>query len=54
MGKVKVALLTGFSQAFAPQLPLAADVLVVSARGSTTRSGTAIFITASILPIASG
>lgn len=55
MGNVKVELVTFFSQAIAPQLPVAAAVVdVVSARGSTTRSGTAMFMMASILPIASG
>lgn len=51
---MKVALLVGFSQGLAPQLPVAADVEVESARGSTTRSGTAMFIIDSILPMASG
>lgn len=53
MGKVYVELVMGFSHAFAPQL-LAASVEVGSARGSTTRSGTAMFMIDSILPIASG
>jgi hypothetical protein len=51
MGKVKVELLTGFSQALEPQLPVdsAEDDAVVAARASTTRSGTATFIIVSIL-----
>ena len=53
MGIVKVDELTGSSHAFVPQLLEDVDdedVDVESARGSTTRSGTAISITASILP----
>src|SRR6187402_3367864 len=52
IGSVKVDSLTGFSHAFSPQLLVAsADVVVESARGTTTRLGTAISINDSILPI---
>jgi hypothetical protein len=48
IGKVKVVLLTGFSQALSPQL------VVAAARASMTRSGTAMFVLDSILPITCG
>jgi hypothetical protein len=48
IGKVKVVLLTGFSQALSPQL------VVAAARASMTRSGTAMFVIDSILPITCG
>jgi hypothetical protein len=57
MGIVKVDELTGSSHAFAPHLLEAVDdedVDVESARGTTTRLGTAISIIVSILPTVSG
>lgn len=54
IGKVNVDSLTGFSQAFAPQLPveLAADD-VVESRTAIVRSGRTLCIAEAILPIAS-
>jgi len=50
MGRVKVELLTGFSQALSPQL--VEDV--AAARASTTRFGTAMSIIDSVLSITCG